>query len=184
MNKRGVDTKIYIPDVKNFDWSSGEPERQVENYSVENRNLLGFIGNAVVPDQVRYAFDTMVNLSTLKRKSNEHNGVSVNGEITTFKLKHHKTPFVNIVISPRSDEETFSVRCDVNKILTEPVVAKYWATPTYMMRHSKSPRTLTERSVKMLSAQVSFSEGGHHGWYLSARWVAFLMGFPDDYFDV
>jgi DNA-cytosine methyltransferase len=183
-NKRGVDTKIYIPDVNKFDWAMGEPERQVEKYSVENRNLLGFLGNAVVPDQVRYAFSTLVNLSTLKRKTNEKNGFSVNGEITTFKLKHQKTPFVNIVISPRSDEETFSVRCDVNKILKKSVVAKYWATPTYMMRHSKSPRTLTERSVKMLSAQVSFSEGGRHGWYLNYRWVAFLMGFPSDYFDV
>jgi hypothetical protein len=184
VNKRCVDTKIYIPDVNKFDWAMGEPERQVEKYSVANRNLLGFLGNAVVPDQIRYAFDTLVNLSTLKRKSNEKNGFSVNGEITTFKLRHHKTPPLNIIISPRNNEESFAVRCDVTKILTESVIAKYWATPTYAMRHSKSPRTLTERSAKMLSAQVAFSEGGKHGWYLSARWVAFLMGFPPDYFDV
>jgi hypothetical protein len=125
-----------------------------------------------------------VNLSTLKRKSNEKNGFSVNGEITTFKLKHQKTAPLNIIISPRENESSFAVRCDITKILTESVIAKYWATPTYMMRHSKSPRTLTERSVKMLSAQVSFSEGGCHGWYLSYRWIAWLMGFPDDYFDV
>jgi hypothetical protein len=183
-NKRGVDTKIYIPDVKKFDWTIGEPERQVEKYSTENRNLLGFLGNAVVPDQVRYAFKALVNLSTLKTKSNEKNGFSVNGEITTFTLKHQKTPPLNIIISPRHNEESFAVRCDITKILTRPAIAAFWATPTYMMRHSKSPRTLTERSSKMLSAQVSFSEGGKHGWYLSARWVAWLMGFPDDYFDV
>jgi hypothetical protein len=149
---------------------------------MENRNLLGFLGNAVVPDQVRYAFDTLVNLSTLKRKSNEKNGFSVNGEITTFKMSHHKTPPMNIVISPRVDESSFAVRCDITKIVTRPVIAKYWATPTFMCRHSKSPRTLTERSSKMLSAQVSFSEGGRHGWYLNYKWVAWLMGFPDDYF--
>ena len=184
VNKRGVDTKIYIPDVNKFDWAVGEPERQVEKYSVENRNLLGFLGNAVVPDQVRYAFDTLVNLSTLKRKSNETNGFSVNGEITTFTLKHQKTPPRNIIISPRVNESSFAVRCDVTKILTKPVIAKYWATPTYMMRHSKSPRTLTERSVKMLSAMVAFSEGGKMGWYLNYKWCAWLMGFPSDYFDV
>lgn len=184
VNKRKVDAKIYIPDVKMFDWAIGEPERQVEKYSVENRNLLGFLGNAVVPDQVRYAFSTLVNLSTLKTKPNEKNGFSVNGEIITFKLKHQKTPPMNIVISPRKNEESFAVRCDVTKIVKENIIAKYWATPTYMMRHSKSPRTLTERSVKMLSAQVSFSEGGRHGWYLSYRWIGWLMGFPDDYFDV
>ena len=184
LNKRCVDTKICIPDVKKFDWNSNEPERQIEKYSVENRNLLGFLGNSVVPDQVRYAFDTLVNLSTLKRKSNEKNGFSVNGEITTFKLKHQKTPVMNIVISPRENESAFAMRCDITKILNEPVIAKYWATPTFMCRHSKSPRTLTERSVKMLSAQVAFSKGGKHGWYLNYRWVAFLMGFPSDYFDV
>lgn len=182
LNKRFVDTKIYIPDVDKFDWGRNEPVRQIEKYSVANRNLLGFLGNAVVPDQVRYAFAMLVNLSTLKRKSNEKNGFSVNGEITTFKLKHQKTPVMNIVISPRDNESTFAVRCDITKIVKEKIVAAFWATPTYMMRHSKSPRTLTERSSKMLSAQVAFSEGGKHGWYLSARWVSWLMGFPDDYF--
>lgn len=184
VNKRFVDTKIYIPDVNKFDWTVNEPGRQVEKYSVENRNLLGFLGNAVVPDQVRYAFQVLINLSTLKRKSNEKNGFSVNGEITTFKLKHQKTPPLNIIISPRHNEESFAVRCDVTKILKKSVVAKYWATPTFMMRHSKSPRTLTERSAKMLSAQASFSEGGRHGWYLNSDWVRWLMGFPSDYFDV
>jgi len=182
--KRFVDTKIYIPEVDKFDWTTGEPERQVEKYSVENRNLLGFLGNAVVLQQVRYAFETLVNLSTLKTKTNEKNGFSVNGKITTFTLKHQKTPPLNIVISPRHNESTFAVRCDITKILVKPAIAAFWATPTYMMRHSKSPRTLTERSSKMLSAQVSFSEGGKMGWYLNYKWVAWLMGFPSDYFDV
>ena len=184
VNKRGIDAKMYIPDVNSFDWSTGEPERQVEKYSVANRNLLGFLGNAVVPDQIRYAFSLLANLSILKRKPNEKNGVSVNGDITTFKLRHQKTPPLNIIISPRHNEASFAMRCDITKILTKPVIAKYWATPTFMCRHSKSPRTLTERSSKMLSAQASFSEGGKMGWYLSARWVAFLMGFPPDYFDI
>ena len=183
VNKRCVDTKIYIPDVNKFDWTVIEPDRQVEKYSVENRNLLGFLGNAVVPDQVRYAFGTLVNLSTLKTKNNEKNGFSVNGKITTFKLKHQKTAPLNIVISPRHNEATFAMRCDVTKILTQPVIAAFWSTPTYMMRHSKSPRTLTKRSVKMLSAQVAFTEGGKHGWYLNYQWVAWLMGFTLDYFD-
>ena len=182
LNKRFVDTKIYIPDVDKFEWTTNEPTRQVEKYSVANRNLLGFLGNSVVLQQVRYAFDTLVNLSTLQRKSNEKNGFSVNGEITTFKLKHQKTPPLNIIISPRENESSFALRCDITKIVKDKIVTKYWATPTYMCRHSKSPRTLTERSSKMLSSQVAFSEGGKHGWYLSAHWVAWLMGFPDDYF--
>ena len=182
VNKRFVDTKFYIPDVDKFDWTIGEPVRQVEKYSSKNRNLLGFLGNSVVPDQARYAFDTLVNLSTLKTKTNEKNGVSVNGKITTFKLKHQKTAPLNIVVSPRHNESTFAVRCDITKILTKPVIAAFWSTPTYVMRYSKSPRTLTERSVKMLSAQVSFSEGGRHGWYLNPEWVCWLMGFTDDYF--
>jgi len=183
-NKRSVYTKIYIPDVRKFDWSFDEPVRQVEKYSIENRNLLGFLGNAVVPDQIRYAFSLLVNLSTLKTKSNEKNGFSVNGKITTFKLKHQKTLPLNIIISPRENESSFAVRCDITKILTKPVIAKYWATPTYMCRHSKSPRTLTERSSKMLSAMVAFSEGGKMGWYLNYKWCAWLMGYGEGYFDV
>ena len=183
VNKRNVDTKIYIHDVSKFDWTMNEPDRQIEKYSVVNRNLLGFLGNAVVPDQVRYAFATLVNLSTLKMKLNEKNGFSVNGKITMFKLNHQKTPPLDIVISPRRNEESFAVRCDTTKILTQPVIAAFWSTPTYMMRHSKSPRTLTERSSKMLSAQVAFTEGGKHGWYLNPAWVSWLMGFPNDYFD-
>ena len=183
VNKRNVDTKIYIHDVSKFDWTMNEPDRQIEKYSVVNRNLLGFLGNAVVPDQVRYAFATLVNLSTLKMKLNEKNGFSVNGKITMFKLNHQKTPPLDIVISPRRNEESFAVRCDTTKILTQPVIAAFWSTPTYMMRHSKSPRTLTKRSSKMLSAQVAFTEGGKHGWYLNPEWVCWLMGFPNDYFD-
>ena len=183
VNKRNVDTKIYIHDVSKFDWTMNEPDRQIEKYSVVNRNLLGFLGNAVVPDQVRYAFATLVNLSTLKMKLNEKNGFSVNGKITMFKLNHQKTPPLDIVISPRRNEESFAVRCDTTKILTQPVIAAFWSTPTYMMRHSKSPRTLTKRSSKMLSAQVAFTEGGKHGWYLNPEWVCWLMGFPNDYFE-
>lgn len=182
--KRGVDAKICIPDVDKFDWNSNEPDRQVEKYSIENRNLLGFLGNAVVPDQIRYAFSTLVSLSTLKRKTNEKNGFSVNGEITTFKLSHPKTPPMNITISPRHNESTFAMRCDVTKIVKESIIAKYWATPTYMLRYSKSPRTLTERSAKMLSAMVAFSEGGKHGWYVNSDWVRWLMGYREDYFTI
>ena len=183
-NRRGVDNKIYISDVNAFDWTNNEPVRQVEKRSTKNKNLIGFLGNAVVPDQIRYAFRTLVNLSTLKIKHGEKNGFSVGGNITTFTLRHPTIPRMNIIVSPRNNEESFALRCDITTILKKPGVAKYWATPIYAYRHSKSPRTLTVRSSKMLSAQVAFSEGGKHGWYLNSDWIRWLMGFPHDYFDV
>lgn len=183
VTKRCINTKNYIPDVQKFDWTIDEPDRQVEKYSVENRNFLGFIGNAVVPDQVRYAFVVLSHTSGFKKSINGNSGVSINGVITMYTIKHPNTPPVNIIITPRVNEKSFAVRCDVNKILHKPIIANYWGTPTYMVRHSKSPRTLTNRSSKMLSAQVAFSEGGKHGWYLNYQWVAWLMGFTLDYFD-
>lgn len=187
VTKRGIDVNISTPNVDKFDWNLAEPPRQIENHSVSNKNILGFMGNAVVPDQVRYAFNTLVHMdpSTLKLKKNESNGSSIGGEITTFVINHPKTEPVNIKIYPRPNEASFAVRCDVTKVLTKPKIAAYWATPTYSLRTApKTPRTLTKRCSVMMSAQVSFCEGGVHGYYINSDWVRWLMGFPAGYFNV
>lgn len=185
--KRGGETNMDIPAIEKFDWNSAEPPRQTETRSAENKNRLGFLGNAVVPDQVRYAFEILTTLKPAdhKYKKNADNGFSEGGVMTTFSIEHPTAEPINIVIGPRPDEASFAIRCDISKVMTKPKIVRYWATPTYSLRTAyKSPRTLTNRVSTMLCAQVSFCEGGVHGHYINSDWVRWLMGFPANYFDV
>lgn len=180
--KKGAGIDFEIPEIEKFDWENNEPPRQIEKNNKTNKLRIGFMGNAVVPDQVRYA---MALLSTLENKvlgPSNTDGYSLDGRIYTFIVKHPTRKPLNIILMPRENEASFAKICDPKKVLTKPVTKKFWATPVYScMFSSKCPRTLTKRVSNMLSACVGFSEGGRKNWYLSAQWLTYLMGFPQDY---
>ena len=182
--KRGVAIDFDIPEVEKFDWENNEPPRQIEKNSKENKLHIGFMGNAVVPDQVRYAMKTLCALDTDNATTTPlgTNGFSVNGTVVTCNVKHPAREPLNIVLVPRENEASFAKLCDPSKVLTKPIVKRYWATPVYGCKDSsKCPRTLTKRVSNMLTACVGFSEGGEKRWYMSKIWIMWLMGYPEAY---
>jgi len=158
VTKRGVSTDIHVPYVEKFNWSSEEPEKQIEINSRTNKFIIGAAGNAVVPDQVRYAFCTLIG------------------------TEYDATPAepLNIIATPVDVPEYTSKSTN---LITHPVIKKFWGTPLYSYcRTSKACRVLTKRGVHHLANQVRFSKYGIDGYYLHGLWCAWLMGYPSDYF--
>jgi len=187
--KRNIKVDFDIPPVEKFDWETKEPPRQVMRNTKKNILYISLAGNAVVPDQVRYAMEILCSFDVDDESRKEaigkpriKNGFSKNGIVFVSDIKHPTREPLNIVLSPRNNEASFAVLCDPKKVLTKPVIQKFWATPLHSNKYaSKCPRTLTKRVSKMLSACVGFSEGGHKNGYLSSDWVLWLMGYPDRY---
>ncbi|AGE48561.1 cytosine-specific methyltransferase [Paramecium bursaria Chlorella virus AN69C] len=183
--RRDVEIEIDIPYVKKFDWARNEPPRQIQKSTKENILHISLAGNAVVPDQVRYAMVMLCSFDTnegLTLSSRAKNGFSKDGVIFMRDIKHPAREPLNIVLNPRENEASFVVLCDPEKVLTKPVVQKFWPTPLHSCKYAtKCPRTLTKRVSKMLAACVGFSEGGDKRGYLSAEWVLWLMGYDYKY---
>jgi DNA-cytosine methyltransferase len=62
--KKGTITRFDTIPVKKFEWSGNFENKQISENSHENKQLIKFMGNSVVPDQVRYAFES-INAMTL-----------------------------------------------------------------------------------------------------------------------
>jgi len=184
--KRGVPIRINVPDVGRFDWNSEEPCRQIRKNTKKNKKLLGFLGNAVVPDQVRHAFKRLVTVKPeeLLTSSGEKSGYSVSGTVFECEYQHVpvKKKLVHVVLTPRA--VSVNARCDHKNVLKSPITITFWPTPVHQYGNTcKCPKTLTKRTSKMLPACVGYSEGGQKDWYLNSDWVRWLMGYPEDYFD-
>ncbi|AGE57412.1 cytosine-specific methyltransferase [Paramecium bursaria Chlorella virus NE-JV-4] len=182
--KRSIVNTISIPYVDKFVWSSGEPARQIEINSKINRLYIGFLGNSVVPDQVRYAITCLCNMNVEEDTTREWkpNGYSVNGVISTFHIKHPTRSPENITLTPRGNEVSFAKKCKINDVITSPITRCFWATPTYYNRKNTKPnRTLTKRQSKSLETQVGPASGGKQDWHISSYWISWLMGYPEQY---
>ena len=182
--RRDVEIDFVVSYIEKFDWSANEPPRQIKKSTKENILHISLAGNAVVPDQVRYAMEILCSFEPEKYpcSSRTKSGFSKNGVVFMRDVKHPAREPLNIVLRPRDNEASFVVLCDPKKVLTKPVIQKYWPTPLHSNKYAtKCPRTLTKRVSKMLSACVGFSEGGDKSGYLSAKWVLWLMGYDDKY---
>jgi len=156
--KRGVSNDIHVPRVEKFDWTMGEPEKQTKTNTYTNKFVLGAAGNAVVPDQVRYAFCTLI--------GEEYDETS--------------SEPLNIILTP---VDASGYKPKSTKLVTHQIVKKYWGTPMYShFKAAKACRVLTERGQNHLANQVGFSQYGIKGYYLHGLWCAWLMGYPSDYF--
>jgi site-specific DNA-cytosine methylase len=60
--KRDLGVSISKVTVPKFDWSSAPPRTQETENTRENKRLLKLMGNSVVPDQVRHAFEMMLDM--------------------------------------------------------------------------------------------------------------------------
>ncbi len=182
--KRGRDINdlSMVQNHENFDWSAGEPVRQVETNTSENKLISAWLGNAVVPDQVRFAFTTLKDLDiTQDTKTYMHSdktniGFSIDGKTFGRRVKFDARPPINI-------ELTQEIPPVVHKATTPHVpkiIKKYWATPVFSNVPSGS-NILTDRCAKALGTQLRYANGGGNK-YVNSNWVRWLMGYPDGYF--
>lgn len=183
VSKRNVDLDIGIPHVEPFDWRSNEPGRQVEQITKEDRVKIGFLGNAVVPDQVRYAFSKILENVPMKitRASKVSNGCYINNAYYIRHITHSTREPLNIVMIPKEIPNR-KIKCRLADIVKEQLVKSFWATPTHHnKKETKSRSILTIRQSKSLETQVGYADGGHFSWYLNFVWITWLMGYPKDY---
>jgi DNA-cytosine methyltransferase len=158
--KRGVSNDIHVPQVEKFDWSMGEPEKQIKTNNDTNKFIIGAVGNAVVPDQIRYAFCYLLGKKCVAIQPKS----------------------LNIILSP-VDVKKYKPKSKPENIVIKPIIKKYWGTPLYSYRNSsKACRVLTTRGQFHLVNQVRFSQYGIEGYHLHGLWCAWLMGYPSDYF--
>jgi DNA-cytosine methyltransferase len=159
VTKHGRDASVELPPFEiKFNWGVNEPPKQIKDNTAENKFILGVVGNAVVPDQVRYAFYTLLGK-----------------ECTVIPSEP-----LNIILSPREVKEH---KAQENNIVTEQVFKNWWGTPCHSYQgHTLSYRILTKRGLGHLPTQVSFSQYGTGGYHLHGLWCAWLMGYPNEYF--
>jgi site-specific DNA-cytosine methylase len=182
VTKRGrdIDDLPKLPNHENFDWSSGEPARQVETNTPENKLISSWLGNAVVPDQVRFAFTTLKDIDITQdahlysEKTNI--GFSIDGKTFGRRVKFDARPPINIELTQETPPA-------VHKATTPhfpKIIKKYWATPVFSNVPLGS-NILTDRCSKMLGTQLRYADGGENK-YVNSNWVRWLMGYPDEYF--
>ena len=182
--KRGRDINdlSMVQNHENFDWSTGEPARQVETNTPENKLISAWLGNAVVPDQVRFAFTTLKDLDitqdtkTYMYSDKTNIGFSIDGKTFGRRNKFDARPPINI-------ELTQEIPPVVHKATTPHVpkiIKKYWATPVFSNVPSGT-NILTDRCSKQLGTQLRYANGGGNR-YVNSNWVRWLMGYPDGYF--
>jgi len=159
VSKRGIDIDIEIPEFHYiFDWDNEkEPAKQIKENTTKNKTILGFVGNSVVPDQVRYTFYKLLGKECHERLF----------------------PPLNIPLVPRMNEH----KTKETNLVTKTIIKKYWGTPCYSFRtHTRGNRVLTKRHLAYLPTQVRFSPQGIDGYNLNGLWCAWLMGYTQEYF--
>ncbi|NDC83902.1 hypothetical protein EB093_09650, partial [bacterium] len=174
---------------RTFDWNSDSPSKQETSNSHENKRLIKFMGNSVVPSQVRYAFEQILDMDTTNGKQvtgKEHVlkcGYSTNGTLFEKAYEQKTISKVNILLTPRELPEKHNVPSEDN-ILKTPYSLPFWNTPAFCYHKSAAgSKVLTKRQKNNLHSQVKFCPGGHMDRYLSGKFCAWLMGYDNEYLD-
>ncbi|AGE56795.1 cytosine-specific methyltransferase [Acanthocystis turfacea Chlorella virus NE-JV-2] len=182
VSKRGLSDDVEIPHVDRFGWDNNQPHKQISKNTPENAQIARWLGNAVVPDQVRFAFTTLIHMDTTTLTEMTRNtkvGFSKNGILYHCLIKMTERPPLNIILHQGELPEVHNATTPV----LERVIKKYWATPVFT-QIPRGSTVLTSRCAKALGTQVRFCEKGVPGWYINCDWVTWLMGYPSDYFKV
>jgi hypothetical protein len=180
VSKREINNDIEIPFVECFDWKNNEPPKQIQKNTPENRQITRWLGNAVVPDQVRFAFTTLLHVDTAtltEMIKKTKTGFSKNGVLYHCPIKMTERPPLDIILR-QGELPTIH---NASTPLYDTMIKKYWATPVF----TEIPRgstVLTSRCSKVLGTQVRFCEQGVPGWYINCDWVTWLMGYEPSYF--
>jgi len=181
VSKKDSGINIDIPRVDPFDWNNNEPNRQVQKNTPENTRICKWLGNAVVPDQVRFALMTLLSMDTTtlrKTTNNTKTGFSKDGILYYTPISMTERPPLNIILRQGELPKTHNASTP----LYDTMVKKYWSTPVFT-QVPRGSTVLTSRCSKMLGTQVKFCNEGNPGWYLHCVWITWLMGYPADYFN-
>jgi DNA-cytosine methyltransferase len=183
--KKGDITKFDKIPVKKFEWSSDFKNKQIPENSHENKQLIKFMGNSVVPDQVRYAFESINDMSLEGTPVSDKDaivkvGYSTDGNMFKIHVEHKIRPKLNIALTPRAPPEGHKAQEDV--IIRKPILMTYWNTPAFCYHKSaRGAKILTKRQKNNLHTQIKFCPGGTDDGYLSGKFCAWLMGYDQEY---
>lgn len=182
--KKGSLTRFEKISKPVFDWSVDFEQKQISENSDKNKQLIKFMGNSVVPDQVRYAFESMSDM-VLDGKPVKNNekivkvGFSKDGMMFKIDVQQTTIPSLQIPLTPRSVSK-HNAKDDV--IITETIMMNYWNTPAFCYHKSaKGSRVLTKRQKNNLHTQIKFCPGGVDEGFLSGKFCAWLMGYDKEY---
>jgi site-specific DNA-cytosine methylase len=186
--KQNLEVSITKINVPKFDWLSAPPRTQEAENTRENKRLLKLMGNSVVPDQVRHAFEMMLDMkacgsSVMPGDTHARCGYATSGAMFRVDVSQKKIPSLNILLEPKEIPEKHRVP-NANNILVSEVTRNYWNTPVHV--HSVSPRgnkVLTKRSSMSLPTQVSFYKDGDIQSVLSGKFCVWLMGYDPEYLE-
>jgi hypothetical protein len=191
---------------RKFEWKN-EPARMTLESTRANRLRCGALGNAVVPDAVRYAFlyllsgaQPVTTLSPLElflfpvdthqpyeREAGNYPkyGALLADDPTTVYLLPKppvsKQGKVDLIFDPAVfiDEEKQANSRHTSDLITEPVHKGLWSTPRHGM--TGTCNILSERSIRDLPTQIRFERSTpdalRHG-QMAPEFVEWLMGYP------
>jgi hypothetical protein len=174
-----------MPVVK-FDWNDDGVPKQIPENSHENKRLIKFMGNSVVPDQVRFAFESMLDMKLEGVSPTDKDlivkcGYSIDGDMFKIKVSQTCIPKLNIVLTPREIPEKHNVPNE-DAILTKPYLLPFWNTPAFCYHKSaRGSRVLTKRQKNNLHSQIKFCPGSSSEGFLSGKFCAWLMGYDAKY---
>ncbi|ABT16033.1 cytosine-specific methyltransferase [Paramecium bursaria Chlorella virus CVM-1] len=186
--KKGTTVDIPKIHADKFDWTSQPPSKQEKTDTRENRRLIKFMGNSVVPTQVRHSFESMLDMTLEGEPVTDRDvivkcGYATDGVMFKKAVAQQTIPKLNIVLTPGVIPEVHSVPNDDN-ILREAYNLPFWNTPAFCYhKSSKGSRVLTKRQKNNLHTQVKFCEGGEMNAYLSGKFCAWLMGYEPEYLE-
>jgi len=183
--KKGDITKFEKIFVKKFEWTSDFKDKQIATNSHENKQLIKFMGNSVVPDQVRFAFESINDLTLSGKPVDDKDdivkiGYSTDGVMFKVPMKQNIIPNLNITLTPR--EPPVGHKAGEDAIITKPIAMTFWNTPAFCYHKSaRGAKILTKRQKNNLHTQIKFCPGGTDDGYLSGKFCAWLMGYDQEY---
>lgn len=186
-----------------FTWRGAGPSRTIAHDTHQARVRNSLLGNAVVPDAVRYAFSFLISrctntngfnlvpaVSEVKRgcrpKLGRRNTFPACGILRLDREVESLTPpkafarpkVLSLVVNPQS----YRSRKKASPLLTSgliktPFRGNSWATPRHGML--RACNYLTTRSIRDLPTQIRFERHTRHrSGGMSPEFVEWMMGYP------
>ena len=192
-----------------FDWRNGtSPARTTHSLASAKRRKVRYmlLGNAVVPDAVRYAFGylssgfvratfnpkNIARLPVLRHNSGRGRGsttavIPINGfmlgghihRAAPPRMPSDSSPSLSLMLIPTAFKPGKPRDTRIGVLLEKPLAKSLWATPTCSFMHPSN--YLTDRNSRALGTQIRFERDTPNrlrGYPLNPAFVEWLMGYP------
>lgn len=184
--------------IQPFSWGEGtEPRRMAHEHAAGRKKRIALLGNSVVPDCVRYAFDYLVDadreVAVCMHRRRPHaegrtwpNAAVLDAQGRVFRLNGPQTTRYELVPSYVLDPNTYVFpkekvsRACTSTPITAPVARALWPTP----RHGSgtASHVLTERSSRDIETFARFEVGtadADRTGQMRGEFAEWLMGYPE-----